>query len=245
MTHAELVLSSHSRDDGRQGGAGGGLVLPASGSGAAAATPRAASADAAVGPKPPALASADWARRGALAERLGHAHDARTAYRVAVTLGFSLASYLALLRLEAQAGAVADALMSAQQVLLWHEARAAAVLGAPAKAGGAGAPAATLLARAPAPVAWFLAELAAAAAAQAGGGGGGSAGAGAQGGAARLLRALEEDAAEAPPHPLLARTLEAWARQQELDEAALASPAAASQGAAGVGAAAAAVLPSL
>jgi hypothetical protein len=144
------------------------------------------------------LASADWARRGFLAERLGHTHNARTAYRVAVTLAFSLASYLALLRLEVQAGGLADALSSAQQLLLWHEARAADVLGV----AGTGSP--SLLRRLPAPLSWFLGELAA------------------QQGAAQVQHALEE---EASAHPLLLRELAAWQRQQERDSRAALLPA--------------------
>jgi hypothetical protein len=182
MTHAEIVLASHSR----AGGAGG-----------AAPDTSALRASDAAGPKPPALTSADWARRGFLAERLGHTHDARTAYRVAVTLGFSLSAYTALLRLEAAAGAISDALMSAQQLLLWHETRAAAVLGA-ATDGGATA---SLLPRAPYFVQWFVAEL------------------GAGQGLDAVRRSLSEES-ETPPHVLLGKELDEWVKVEERDAAA-------------------------
>jgi hypothetical protein len=65
---------------------------------------------------PPALTSTDWMRRGALAERLGHVSDARAAYRASVKLGFNLAAYTALLRLEAQAGNASDTVLCAAQV---------------------------------------------------------------------------------------------------------------------------------
>jgi hypothetical protein len=65
---------------------------------------------------PPALTSTDWMRRGALAERLGHVSDARAAYRASVKLGFNLAAYTALLRLEAQAGNTSDTVLCAAQV---------------------------------------------------------------------------------------------------------------------------------
>jgi hypothetical protein len=65
---------------------------------------------------PPALTSTDWMRRGALAERLGHMSDARAAYRASVKLGFNLAAYTALLRLEAQAGNASDTVLCAAQV---------------------------------------------------------------------------------------------------------------------------------
>ena len=156
--------------------------------------------DEGAGPKPPILTAADWARRGFLAERLGHTNNARTAYRVAVTLAFSLSAYTALLRLEAQAGAVADALMSAQQLLLWHDARAAAVMGSGSSAPGG-------LARAPTPVSWFIGELAAGQ------------------GVERVTRALEEDATA---HALLLRELQAWLQQQERDQRA--APVAAATG---------------
>ncbi|WIA09915.1 hypothetical protein OEZ85_010129 [Tetradesmus obliquus] len=74
---------------------------------------------------PPALTSTDWMRRGALAERLGHVSDARAAYRAAVKLGFSLAAYSALLRLEAGAGNVSDAVLCAAQVMAWQQQRLA------------------------------------------------------------------------------------------------------------------------
>lgn len=74
---------------------------------------------------PPALTSTDWMRRGALAERLGHVSDARAAYRAAVKLGFSLAAYSALLRLEAGAGNASDAVLCAAQVMAWQQQRLA------------------------------------------------------------------------------------------------------------------------
>lgn len=73
--------------------------------------------------QPPLLTAADWMRRGALAERLGHVGDARAAYRASVKLGFSLSSYMALLRLEAAAGSASDTLLCAGQVLSWHQQR--------------------------------------------------------------------------------------------------------------------------
>lgn len=74
---------------------------------------------------PPTLTATDWMRRGALAERLGHVSDARAAYRASVKLHFNLTSYLALLRLEAQAGNASDTLLCAAQVLAWHQQRLA------------------------------------------------------------------------------------------------------------------------
>jgi hypothetical protein len=65
---------------------------------------------------PPGLTCTDWMRRGALAERLGHVSDARAAYRASVKLGFNLAAYTALLRLEAQAGNASDTVLCAAQV---------------------------------------------------------------------------------------------------------------------------------
>ncbi len=44
--------------------------------------------------RPPSLTASDWVRRALLAERMGQAHDARQAYRVAVKLGLSLTAYL-------------------------------------------------------------------------------------------------------------------------------------------------------
>ena len=184
VTHAELVLSAAS---GERDTSGVGAVPPGG--------------EDASGPKPPQLGCVDWARRGFLAERLGHTHVARSAYRVAAALGFSIAAYTALLRLEAAAGAVADTLMAAQQLLLWHDARAAALIGATAAAvaAGRGASSATLLQAAPQPIAWFLAELA------------GSMG------AERVRAVLSEDGEQT--HPLLLRELEAWDRQAALDMA--------------------------
>lgn len=197
MTHAELVITSH----GRTSSSTTPSILTR-GSDRAGAT---SSSDAA-GPRPPALMAADWARRGFLAERLGHTHDARTAYRVAVTLAFNLTAYMALLRLEAQAGAVADALMSAQQLMLWHEAHAAAVLGA--AAGGAGSSSASgrsgLLTRTPAPVQRFIGELAWGQ------------------GADHVQRALQEDSGGSA-HPLLLKEVVEWRQQQDRDKEALAA----------------------
>jgi hypothetical protein len=190
VTHAEWVLASQAgRSASSLSGAGGERPLS-----------RTSSTGDAVGPKPPVLTAADWARRGFLAERLGHVHAARTAYRVAVSLAFSLAAYTALLRLEAQAGAVADALMCAQQLLLWHEARASALTGGGGSAGG-GAGQGGALQRAPTPVAWFVGELAAGQ------------------GPSRVRRALEDDASA---HPSLLRELAAWQQLQERDGASLA-----------------------
>jgi len=195
MTHAEIVLSSHGRSS-----TGGGISGAAAGLAADVAALRASSN--ATGPQPPPLTSGDWARRGFLAERLGHTHDARTAFRVAVTLGFSLSAYTRLLGLEAAAGALADALMSAQQLLLWHETQAAALLGTMPTSGGGGAAAGgTLLTHAPVLVQWFLAELAAAP------------------GAEHVRRALSDDL-EAP-HPLLAKELDAWQKLQDRDAVSL------------------------
>eukprot|EP00879_Flechtneria_rotunda_P009059 GHRR01009484.1.p1 GENE.GHRR01009484.1~~GHRR01009484.1.p1 ORF type:complete len:565 (+),score=260.76 GHRR01009484.1:183-1697(+) len=100
-THAELVL---------------GLVLGESGSPHTQLADRGAL-------QPPALTSTDWMRRGGLAERLGRVDDARAAYCAAVKLHFNLTSYLALLRLEAQAGSVSDTLLCAAQLLDWHNQR--------------------------------------------------------------------------------------------------------------------------
>lgn len=78
---------------------------------------------------PPTLTATDWMRRGALAERLGHVSDARAAYRASVKLHFNLMSYLALLRLEAQAGNINDTQLCAAQVLAWHQQRLAQLSG--------------------------------------------------------------------------------------------------------------------
>lgn len=183
MTHAELVLSA----------------AAGSKDAAAAAAAAAARGDAA-GPTPPQLAAVDWARRGFLAERLGHTHVARSAYRVAIALGFSLSAYTALLRLEAGAGATADTLLAAGQLLAWHEARAAAVMGATAsgvQAGGGAGDSHTCLSALPAPVVTFLGDLAAGV------------------GVARVTDALRDEADT--PHPLLAPAVAAWALQQERD----------------------------
>lgn len=72
----------------------------------------------------PVLTSADWMRRGALAERLGHTLDARSAYRAAVKLSFNLTSYLALMRLEAEADSTGNTALCAAQILGWHQQRA-------------------------------------------------------------------------------------------------------------------------
>lgn len=72
----------------------------------------------------PVLTCADWMRRGALAERLGHTLDARSAYRAAVKLSFNLTSYLALMRLEAEAGSACNTALCASQVLNWLQERA-------------------------------------------------------------------------------------------------------------------------
>lgn len=186
MTHAEWVLAT--QGGGRAGSAASdGQERPASRAGGGG--------DDAAGPKPPVLTAADWARRGFLAERLGHTNNARTAYRVAVTLAFNLTAYTALLRLEAQAGAVADALMSAQQLLLWHEARALAALGSANSSTHSGA-----LFSAPTPIRWFLGELAAGQ------------------GVDRVIEAVEGDALA---HPLMLQVLHAWRQQRERDLRAL------------------------
>jgi hypothetical protein len=137
---------------------------------------------------------------------------------VSVTLAFNLTAYTALARLEAAAGAIADTLMAGQQLLQWHEGRATALLGGSASGAAAGGSAgATLLARPPTAVRWFLDELAAGQ------------------GAAHVGRALTEDSEGA--HPLLLRELTAWARVQEADAAALGGSAG------GAAVAAAAALP--
>lgn len=195
VTHAELVLGSHS---GRGGSSSTTPSAVPPGSDQAA---RISGSGDAAGPTPPVLTASDWARRGFLAERLGHTHNARTAYRVAVTLAFSVTAYTALLRLEAQAGAVADALMSAQQLLLWHDARAAAAL-KPAAGGSSSSPG--LLQRAPMPVQWFMAELLAGR------------------GADRVQRALTEDSTA---HSLLLREVDLWQQQHERDRRSLSSAA--------------------
>jgi len=74
--------------------------------------------------EPPVLTCADWMRRGALAERLGHTLDARSAYRAAVKLSFNLTSYLALMRLEAEADSISNTALCASQILGWHQQRA-------------------------------------------------------------------------------------------------------------------------
>lgn len=183
MTHAELVIASHAQRD----GSGPPAWPPANGGGGDAS-----------GPKPPPLTVIDWARRGFLAERLGHARDAGAAYRAAVTLGFSLSAYTGLLRMEAQAGAVADALMCAQQLLLWHEARAAAVLGGAAAVSWGGRSSQSL--PVPTSVSWFLGETAA------------------RDGPDRVGRALAGDGDAA--HPALTAELRAWERQRAADAAA-------------------------
>jgi hypothetical protein len=126
-----------------------------------------------------------------------------------VTLAFNLTAYTALTRLETAAGAVADALMSSQQLLQWHETRATAVLGgsgaAAAAAAGSdtGSSGATVLGRAPTAVRWFLDELAAGQ------------------GAEHVRRALTEDSEGA--HPLLLREIGAWQQVQDRDGAAAAA----------------------
>lgn len=72
----------------------------------------------------PVLTCADWMRRGALAERLGHTLDARSAYRAAVKLSFNLTSYHALMRLEAEAESISNTALCASQILGWHQQRA-------------------------------------------------------------------------------------------------------------------------
>lgn len=74
--------------------------------------------------EPPLLTSADWMRRGALAERLGHTLDARSAYRASVKLSFNLTSYLALMRLEAEAESTGNTALCAAQILGWLQQRA-------------------------------------------------------------------------------------------------------------------------
>jgi hypothetical protein len=102
-THAEIVLGLVP---------GAGSLTPAHRDGGHTQTPN--------------IIGTDWLRRGALAERLRHVTDARAAYRAAVKLGFSLSAYLALLRLEAEVGEVADTLLCAQLVSTWHAGRATA-----------------------------------------------------------------------------------------------------------------------
>lgn len=98
----------------------------------------------------PLLSAAEWARRGALAERLGASEDAAEAYRASLALApGALTPASALLRLEAAAGRLAPALQAAAQVLSWHQQRAAAL----------GASEAAADAPPPMSVAWALALL--------------------------------------------------------------------------------------
>lgn len=74
--------------------------------------------------EPPVLTCFDWMRRGALAERLGHTFDARSAYMASVKLSFNLTSYLAFMRLEAQAESIGNTALCASEILNWHQKRA-------------------------------------------------------------------------------------------------------------------------
>lgn len=94
--------------------------------GSAAATPTTAAPGVSNGGtfEPPVLTCADWMRRGALAERLGHTLDARSAYSAAVKVSFNMTAYLALLRLEAAADSIANTALCASEILNWHHKRA-------------------------------------------------------------------------------------------------------------------------
>lgn len=74
--------------------------------------------------EPPVLTCTDWMRRGALAERLNNKHDAQMAYRAAVKLSFNLTSYLALMRLAAEAQSINNTALCVSEILSWHHKRA-------------------------------------------------------------------------------------------------------------------------